>query len=180
MPRVTIKSLEQKIEDLKFISEYQSNEINKLNTEIDTLKDSKNVVSVEEYNFLLKQLEVQKQSTAEYKKLYEDLKEKYSKKCYIDSSEIKLNARNAGRKMYSNKEVIEKIYKFYVEGKSLREIANELNSTGIKTNRNKDWSKSSIRFILLNSKNVTNEFIDKSMFERTVKLLNDKKRPKLE
>ena len=46
----------------------------------------------------------------------------------------------------------------------------------IKTNRNKEWSKSSIRFILLNSKNVTNGFIEEDIFDSEVKLLNDNKK----
>lgn len=168
MPRVTLKSLQEKIKELELINECQSNEIDKLNTEIDTLRDNKNVISVDEYNLLLKQLEVQKQNTAEYKKLYERLKNKYNKKGH--------NVRNAGRKAYSNRDTIKKIYNLYIEDKSLQQVANELNRTGIKTNRGKEWSKSSIRFILLNFKNVTNGFIKEDIFNGAVKLLNDNKK----
>ena len=126
--------------------------------------------------------------TNKYKELYENLKNKYGKQRedyiteiknlqeQINSSEIKLNERNAGRKSYSNKEVIEKIYGFYLEGKSLQGITNELNRLEIKTNRNKEWSKSSIRFILLNAKNVSNGIIEKDVFNRAVEILNDNKK----
>lgn len=166
MSRVTIKELQEQIDTLKSTNEFQSLEITKLNEEI----------------------EKQKQLTTKSKKMYENLKDKYSKERdeliykikelqeQIESSEIKLNERNAGRKAYSNKEVIEKIYNLYLEGKSLQGIADELKRLEIKTNRNKEWSKSSIRFILLNEKNVVNEFIKEDIFERTVKLMNDNKK----
>lgn len=88
----------------------------------------------------------------------------------------KLNERNAGRKAYSNEKVIQKIYNPYLEGCSLQDVANELNRSGIKTKRSKEWAKSSVRFILLNTKNVSNGFIDEDIFSRTVKLLNDNKK----
>ena len=67
-----------------------------------------------------------------------------------DNEEDKTNVRNAGRKAYSNDKVIKMIYNLYLNGKSLQLIADELNRSEIKTNRGKDWSKSSVRFILLN------------------------------
>ncbi len=96
----------------------------------------------------------------------------------LDSTEIKVNERGARRKAYSNKEVIEKIYNLYLDGSSLQGIADELNRLGIKTTRGKDWSKSSIRFILLNPKNVANGFIGEDIYNRTVKLLNENKKRK--
>lgn len=84
----------------------------------------------------MKEFENQKLLTTEYKKMYENLKDKYSKEHdelidrvkelqkQIEISEIKPNERNAGRKAYSNKEVIQMIYNFYLEGKSLQGIAN--------------------------------------------------------
>lgn len=188
MPRVTIKELQEQINTLKSINDFQSAEITKLNKEIDSLRDKEKIVPIGEYNFLIKEFENQKLLTTEYRKMYENLKDKYSKERdelidkikelqeQIDRSEIKLNERNAGRKAYSNKEVIEKIYNFYLDGKSLQGIANELNRLEIKTNRNRKWSKSSIRFILLNEKNLLNGFIEEDIFKRTVKLLNDNKK----
>ncbi|NMM64511.1 hypothetical protein HBE96_18015 [Clostridium sp. P21] len=188
MPRVTIKQLQEQINSLKSINDFQSSEINKLNKEINELRDKEKVVSIDEYNFLAKEFENQNMLTTEYRKMYENLKDKYSKERdklidkikalqeQVDSSQIKLNERNAGRKAYSNKEVIKKIYELYLEGKSLQGIVDELNRLEIKTNRNKDWSKSSIRFILLNEKNVLNGFITEDIFNRTIKLLNDNKK----
>jgi hypothetical protein len=90
-----------------------------------------------------------------------------------------LNERNAGRKAYADKKVITKIYTFYVDGKSLQGVTDGLNRLGIKTTRGNQWSKSTIRFILLNSKNVVNQLIGKDLFNRAVKLLNDNKKQKL-
>lgn len=87
-----------------------------------------------------------------------------------------MNKRNAGRKAYSNKQVIEKIYNLYLFGRSLQGIADELKRSEIKTNRGKDWSKSSIRFILINHGNVANEIVKEEDFDRAVKLLNDKRK----
>ncbi|OAA91331.1 recombinase family protein [Clostridium coskatii] len=179
MPKVTIKSLQEKIKELELINECQSNEIDKLTAEIDTLKNNKNMVSIEEYALLLKQLEDQKQTTAEYKELYANLnKEKVKLKNKLKNFEkkVKPNARNAGRKAFSNKKVIKKIYSMYLDGKSLQQVSHELNRTGIKTNQGKEWSKSSIRFILLNSKNVINGFIGEDIYNSAVKLLNDNKK----
>lgn len=66
----------------------------------------------------------------------------------------------------------------YLDGSSLQEVANELNRSQIKTARGKEWSKSSIRFILLNSKNVSSGLIDESIFNSAVRLLNDNKKAK--
>ncbi|MCY6355390.1 recombinase family protein [Clostridium sp. ZS2-4] len=190
MARVTKKMLEDKIEQLEKINDYNMQEISKLNSEIDSLRDKENIVSREEFDFLLKQLEDQKHMTCEYKKLYDNLRDRYRKERdelvktikslqeQIDSTEIKLNERGAGRKAYSNKQVIENIYNLYLDGSSLQGIADELNWLGSKTKRGKDWSKSSIRFILLNPKNVANGFIDEDTFNCTVKLLNENKKRK--
>ncbi|MGE5626906.1 MAG: recombinase family protein [Solirubrobacterales bacterium] len=106
------------------------------------------------HNVLILEFDNEQKTTAEYKRLNENLRSRYEREKdelidrinilqeQIDSSEIKLNARNAGRKPYSNEKVIDKIYSLYISGKSLQRVASELNSLVIKTNRNKDWSKS--------------------------------------
>ncbi|MCY6354488.1 hypothetical protein [Clostridium sp. ZS2-4] len=57
MARVTKKILEEKIEQLEKINDYNMQEISKLNVEIDNLRDKENIVSREEFDFLFKQLE---------------------------------------------------------------------------------------------------------------------------
>lgn len=190
MPRVTKKALEENIEQLKRIKDYNLKEISRLNAEIEDMKNKENVVSKVEFLSLVKDLKRQELMTSEYKRLYDDLREKYTKereallntindlKEALNSSEIKLNERGAGRKAYSNKEIIEKIYDLYLNGSSLQNVANELNRSGIKTKRGKEWAKSSVRFILLNPKNVSSGFISEDIFNRTVKLLNDNKKVK--
>ncbi|MFA6940781.1 MAG: recombinase family protein [Clostridiaceae bacterium] len=152
MAIVTMKSLQDQIAMLKAMNECYSKEINKLNSQINEMKE-------------------------EYKEGNDKLlNEIYNLKQQLESSEIKLNNRNAGRKAYSNKLVIEKIYDLYLSGRSLQGIADELKYSEIKTSRGKDWSKSSIRFILINHENVVNEIVEEEDFNRAVKLLNDKRK----
>lgn len=188
MSKVTIKSLQEQIDTLKSINYHQNLQIGELNSEISSLKSKENIVTKDDFNALVKQLENEKLISDQYKKLYEDLMDRFRKERsnyiikinklqqQLKGSEIKLNERNAGRKAYSNKKVIQMIYELYISGKSLQGIANELNRLEIKTNRNKEWSKSSIRFILLNKKNVINEFIEEDIFKRTGMLLNDNRK----
>jgi seryl-tRNA synthetase len=152
MALVTLKSLQDQISVLKAMNECYSKEINKLNSQINFIKDEYK----EEKEKLLSEIEELKQQ--------------------LESSEIKLNARNAGRKAYSNNQVIEKIYSLYLSGVSLQGIADELKRSEIKTNRGKDWSKSSIRFILMNHANVDNKIVTEEDFNRAVKLMNDKRK----
>lgn len=58
----------------------------------------------------------------------------------------------------------------------IRSFQEQIDSSEIKTNCNKDWSKSSIRFILLNKKNTRNGFVEEDVFNRAIKLLNDNKK----
>jgi hypothetical protein len=68
------------------------------------------------------------------------------------------------------------LYELYIQGNSLKEIADILNGSEIKTKRGGNWSKSSVRFILLNHKNVENEFIYEDTYNNTIKLLSDRKK----
>jgi len=152
MAIVTMKSLQDQIAMLKAMNECYSKEINKLNSQISEMKEEYK----EENDKLLSEIDNLRQQ--------------------LESSEIKVNNRNAGRKAYSNKQVIEKIYNLYLSGISLQGIADELKCLNIKTNRGRDWSKSTIRFILINHGNVANEIVREEDFKRAVKLLNDKRK----
>lgn len=152
MAIVTISSLQQQVSVLKAMNECYSKEINKLNSQIAVIKD---------------------ESSMEIEKLLSEID---SLKQRLESSEIKLNDRNAGRKAYSNKQVIEKIYNLYLSGRSLQGIADEMKRSEIKTNRGKDWSKSSIRFILKNHANVVNGIVEEEDFKGVLKLLNDNRK----
>lgn len=176
MARVTIKELQKQIENLKSLNEFHITENIRLNKEITHLKNKENMVPKEELDILVKQIEHQKQMTAQYQRLYEDMKNKYD--TLKENSLLPKNARGAGRKAFNNVEVIQEIYELYLQGKSLQEVADELNSLEIKTKRGGTWSKSSVRFILLNKGNVSNGFVDKGTFNCAVKLLNDNKKVK--
>jgi hypothetical protein len=151
MAIVTISSLQQQIAVLKSMNECYGREINKLNSEITIIKD---------------------ESSMEIAKLLSEI----GNLKQLISSETKLNDRKAGRKAYSNKHVIEKIYSLYLSGKSLQGIADELKRLEIKTNRGRDWSKSSIRFILMNHVNADSGIVKEEVYNRAVKLLNDNKK----
>lgn len=167
MKKATLKVLHEQINTLKSINRNQSIEMDNLNEKIDNLRDKETIVSKSEFDFLVKNFENQKLMTSDYKKLYQNLKSK---------KEPIYNERNAGRKAYADKEVIKRIYTLYVDGKSLQGVADELSRLEIKTNRGKQWSKSTIRFILLNSKNVINQLIEEDLFNRAVELLNSNKK----
>ena len=167
MKKVTLKVLHEQIDSLKSINRNQSIEINNLNEKINNLSDKEKIVSKTELGVIVKNFENQKLMTADYKKLYQNLRNK---------KEPILNERNAGRKAYADKQIVTKIYTLYVDGKSLQGVADELNRLEIKTNRGKQWSKSTIRFILLNSKNVLNQLIEENLFKHAVQLLNDNKK----
>lgn len=152
MAIVTISSLKQQNQVLKSMNECYSREINKLNSNIAVIKD---------------------ESSMEIKRLLIEID---NLKQQLKSSETKSNNRNAGRKAYSNKQVIEKIYSFYLSGKSLQGISDELKRSEIKTNRGRDWSKSSIRFILINHANADSGIVTEEAYDRAVKLLNDNKK----
>lgn len=143
MPIITIESLQKQVELLKSMNEFYSKEINKLNTIINVAEEEKKKYIIE-----LDRIKVE-----------------------LQNSKISGNDRNAGRKGYSNKEVINKIYSMYIDNLSLQKIAEELNGLNIKTNIGKSWSKSSIRFILLNHKNIQKGFIDEKSFLMVKKLL---------
>lgn len=152
MAIITMKSLKDQAEMLKAMNECYSKEINKLNSQINIIKD--------EYSREIKKLQNEISS----------LKQK------LESSELRLNDRNAGRKAYSNKQVIEKIYNLYISGKSLQGISDELKRSEIKTNRGRDWSKSSIRFILMNHGNVCSGMVSEEVYKKAVKLLSENKK----
>jgi hypothetical protein len=153
------------------------------------LLQQENVILKNDYDSLLEKLEIQEHKIAECKKINDKLTKKHNSQnkmllTKIDELEKrlerieikKLNERKAGRKAYSNKETIQMIYTLYLDGKSLQGIVDELKRSEIKTKSGKDWSKSSVRFILINDNNVSNCFVDEDTFNRTVKLLNYNKK----
>lgn len=84
-----------------------------------------------------------------------------------------LNIKKVGRKPFDNKEVITNMFKLYVEGYSMQDIADKFNSTGIKTRLGREWSKSSISWIM--RKESTKEFIDKDMYNKVKRLMEENK-----
>lgn len=79
----------------------------------------------------------------------------------------------AGRKPFDDKKIIKQMFELYIKGYSMRDIADVFNGTGIKTRRGKDWSKSSISWIM--RKESTKEFIDEDMYNAVKKLMEENK-----
>lgn len=174
MARKTIKRLETDLKNMEFLYKQELEE----NKRLKNLVTGKDVIAQSEYDLLLKDYEHMRDMRDNYKILYDNLKIRYDElknSSIINNSTIK-NLRGAGRKAFDNVNIIKRIYELYIQGNSLKEIADILNGSEIKTKRGGNWSKSSVRFILLNHKNVENEFIDEDTYNNTIKLLSDRKK----
>jgi hypothetical protein len=174
LARKTIKRLGTDLKNMEFLYKQELEE----NKRLRNLLEGKNVIAQSEYDLLLKDYEHMKDMRDNYKILYDNLRIRYDelKNSTVINNLTTKNSRGAGRKEFDNADVIKRIYELYIQGNSLKEIANTLNGSEIKTKRGGTWSKSSVRFILLNHKNVENEFIDEDTYNSTVKLLNDRKK----
>ncbi|MBV4420398.1 recombinase family protein [Clostridium tyrobutyricum] len=175
MARKTIKKLETDLKNMEFLYKQELEE----NERLKNLVEGKNVISIDEYNLLLEDYNNMKDMRDNYKRLYDDLRIRYDelrKNSTVINNKTVKNERGAGRKAFDNLNAIKRIYELYIQGNSLKEISDILNGSGIKTKLGGNWSKSSVRFILLNRKNVENEFINEDIYNRIVKLLNDRKK----
>lgn len=169
MPRKTIAGLEEQLRIVRELNEEYLKDIEKLRNELEEVKKEKNVVTLQEVKFMKREIESLKISLRGEKDRSERWKTRYEA---VIKDKTEKNARGAGRKMFSDKDTIQDIYNMYLEGKSLRDIAQELNE-GLEINK---WTKSGIRFILGNPKNIELEFIDKTTFDRTIQLIEERRR----
>ena len=74
-----------------------------------------------------------------------------------------------GRKSFDDKNVIKDMFKLYEKGYSMNDIAEHFNSTGIKTKRGGEWSKSSISWIMKREKNIN--IVGTETYNRVLKLI---------
>ena len=183
MARVTIKELEERLKNAQNLIDMQIDEISRLNKELDDTRNGLNVVSSAEFKGVISELE-------NYKLLYKILKQQKEKEIsslknkvdvLIDkikevSSEIKIehNSRGAGRKEFQDYETVQHIFNLYANGESLQGVANKLNEYDIKTRAGGTWSKSSVRFILLNKSYVEKGIIDKDTFINVTERMKSK------
>jgi len=179
MPRKTIKDLEEQLQKAIKLSENYSNDIKNLRNEIEDIKNDKGVISLVEYEQIKKQLKYEKSKNGLDQGRYERLKIKYDE-LKSDHKELlnkvpPKNARNAGRKVFDDKDTIKNIYELYLQGKSLKNIAEELNNNSTVI---KNWSKSTINFILRNKKNVELGFITEETYNSILNLLNERRKNK--
>lgn len=85
--------------------------------------------------------------------LLEENKKLKSKIKELEKLSINKN-KKLGRKAYNNEEVIKDMFSLYLQGLSMKDIADRLNSTEIKTVRGGEWSKSSISWIMRKEDNI--------------------------
>ena len=170
MARKTIKDLEEQLKSAWNLNNAYFDDIEKLRKEIEDIKNDKNVISVIEVKRLEREIETLKlkaraeEDRAERWKLrYDELVGKYKAK----------NIRGAGRKMFDDELIIKKIYDLYLSGKSLKNIADDLNNDSAEI---KNWSKSTVRFILLNKKNISLGFIDDDTYNNALEMLGNNRK----
>lgn len=89
----------------------------------------------------------------------------------LNEENVMLRSRKyAGQKPYDNKETIVKIFEEYLQGKSLSEIANSLNSKGVKTKRGGKWYRCTVKTILNNYQYVDMGLISEDTFKKILNI----------
>jgi len=192
MARITISYLEKEIEGYKNLTNLQFEEINRINKELESIKNKMDVVGCAEFNGVVTELSSLNNQYKVLKQLYEREKSKNDANSHLRdenhglrleneqlqnkildfdnqassviNTELNINHKRAGRKQYQDINIILRIFSFYSEGLSLQNIADRLNEEGIPTKAGGTWAKSSIRFILLNESYLQKGIIDKASF----------------
>lgn len=163
MPRLTIKELQEKLE----IAE---NTIEKLKSELE---------------FTRAQLKTREEVYTDEIKYLKDTIESNNFDINIKNKLLGIgiraehNSRGAGRKEFQDYDTVKRIYDLYKNSESLQDIANILNKENIRTKSGGTWSKSSVRFILLNHTYVTKGVIDEEMFNLIGKYMKGTRKDKL-
>lgn len=175
--------MEKSLDNYKFINGGKSEaESNKVNTGVLTLEEVEKIV--DSLNSMIKNEQeknrvLSKQIINLQKKIstLNDTINKMKTHDFLRELELKNNhnERGAGRKPFSNIEVVKEIYRLYSNGDILQNIADKLNRRNIKTARGGSWSKSSVRFILLNYEYVKKGVIDETTFHDVSSLMKYKK-----
>lgn len=120
MAKPTIKGLQEQLDLYKETIDLVTKDNTRLYKELENTKANKDVVSKEEYDALVNEIELLKLQVKEYKGLYENERQKEKIK------RVK-NSRNAGRKPIENR-LKYKVLELKNEQKlSIRAIAKELN-----------------------------------------------------
>jgi hypothetical protein len=172
MAKPTTAELQQKLEQANKIIDSQMTDISRLRKEIEETRSGMNVVSRSEFDSLVIDLENMQEKYKALERIYLREKERLQKRIddlltrINERPEISttVNARGAGRKEYQDIDIIKRIYSMYLEGNSLRVIAEKLNKEKIPTKAGRTWAKSSVRFILLNKTYVRKGIIDEKTF----------------
>jgi chromosome segregation ATPase len=134
-----VKALKEKIEELEKTNKILNETIYNLEEEKKQMLHCSGIVTQSEYESLLKQIEREKQSVEQYKRLYEKEKTKRNelkKRFNPDNEKLlkelqqKLSRKGTGGKPRNNKTTDEDVLKLRNEGKTIRDI---VKLTGLST-----------------------------------------------
>jgi DNA-binding NarL/FixJ family response regulator len=131
MGKVTIKELQERLQQQKELIDMQQEDIIRLNKELEEAKQGMNVISLVEFNGVVKQCEnvelrykvMERQKDKEIERLKDRINQFESKQ--IDKCTIH-NERGAGRKSQLTPEQSEKVYSLHQQGLSYGKIATEV------------------------------------------------------
>lgn len=91
----------------------------------------------------------------------------------IDELEKELQVHKAGQKALDDQDTIQDIYKRYLQGQSLGDIAEAFNTANIKTKRGGKWYKTTIKNILQNMEYVQKGYVSEEDFQDVQKKLKE-------
>jgi len=178
MARETMDTLREEIKSLKAYNKRLESDNDSLKQQMNEIKADKNMISMDEhmieYNQLMSQLNNEKIKNITLTKQSNAWKQKYNE--LFDKQQIK-NDRGAGRKPFNDEDTVKRIYNLYLNGMSLKNIAEDLNKD---SSQIKNWSKSSVRIILLNNKNIELGFISEDDYNKIIELMRKNRKNKHE
>lgn len=152
MARETVAMLKERIAQLENINQLQMNQIQQLNNERENILDKANVISMNEYNGLLSDMEMYQNSSKIYENLYnkseiknKKLNETIQELISEDNQVQKIkNERGAGRKTIISDELSNNVRKLRLDGETFQNISDKLKiSVGLahKINKSIDFEE---------------------------------------
>ncbi len=86
--------------------------------------------------------------------------------------------KKPGQRAYDNKDIVTQVFERYLNGGSLSEIAEHLNSSGVKTKRGGSiWYKSTVKFMLQN-RDYIDRYVTQEVFDRVQDMLKSNRKRK--
>lgn len=83
--------------------------------------------------------------------------------------------KKAGQRAFDNEEIVSRVFNDYLESKSLSQIAEQLNNSGVQTKRGGMWHKSTVKYMLQNKEYIEKGYISEDTFN-DVQIMLEKNR----